>query len=278
MEKVRILNMTAENVFDYGFCGARSIEHEGCRRKAEWFKKRLSEGMMYKVLYSRDRGALGLIEYIPGEYSWRAIEADGYMVIHCLCIFSRSVRNKGYASQMIDECIKDAKITKKYGVAVAARKGSWMVGPEVFLKKGFEVVDKTPPDFQLLVKKFEKDAPSPKFRGHWEEVLKKYPEGLTVLWSDQCPYIAKSLREISNLVRERYGIEAKMIEIKDHKQAQSAPSPYAIFSLIYDGKLLALHPISSKRFMNIMDKELEKVRGKSGRGEESERRRKRNEA
>jgi hypothetical protein len=250
------MTMTAENIFDFGFCGTRSIEHEGCRRKAEWFKERQSEGMKYKVLYSEEKGPIGMIEYIPGEYSWRAIEADGYMAIHCLCIFAKSIRNKGYASQLIDECIKDAKEAKKKGVAVVTRKGAWMVDKEIFLKKGFEVVDATPPDFELLVKRFQKNAPVPRFKGHWEEVLKKYPGGLTIFWSDQCPYIAKSMKEIRELIREKYRIGANIVEMKNHRQAQDAPSPYAVFSLIYDGELLAFHPISSKRFKNIMDKKL----------------------
>jgi len=256
MSEAEIRDMTAENIFDYGFCGTRNIEHEGCRRKAEWFKKRLSEGMKYKVLYSEKKGTVGLIEYIPGEYSWRAIEADRYMVIHCLCIFYKPFRERGYASLMIDECIKDAKKEKMQGVAVVTRKGAWMVGKEIFLKKGFEVVDTAPPDFELLVKKFKKDAPLPKFKEDWEKVLKKYPKGLTIFWSDQCPYIAKSMKEITEMIKERYKIKARIIEMESHDQAQNAPSPYAIFSLIYDGKLHAFHPISSKRFMNIMDKEL----------------------
>jgi hypothetical protein len=106
------------------------------------------------------------------------------------------------------------------------------------------------------VKQFKKDAPTPKFRGDWDKILSKYKKGLTILWSDQCPYIAKSISEIRKIIKERYGIQANIIEIKDHGQAQDAPSPYAIFSLIYDGELLAFHPISSKRFMNIMDKKL----------------------
>jgi hypothetical protein len=256
MSEAEIHDMTAENIFEYGFCGARSIEHEGCRRKAEWFKERLTEGMKYKVLYSEEKGTIGMIEYIPGNYAWRAIQADGFLVIHCLCIFAKSFRNKGYASLMIDECIKDAKNAKKQGVAIVTRKGVWMAGKEIFLKKGFEVVDTAPPDFELLAKKFRKEASPPKFKGHWEEVLKKYPKGLTIFWSDQCPYIAKSMKEITEMISEKYGIEANIIEIKNHKQAQNAPSPYAIFSLIYEGKLLAFHPISSRRFMNIMDKEL----------------------
>jgi hypothetical protein len=256
MNEAEIHDMNAENIFEYGFCMARSKEHEGGRRKAEWFKKRLAEGMKYKVLYAKDKGAIGMIEYIPGEYAWRSIEADSYMVIHCLCIFAKSFRNKGYASLMIDECLKDAKNAKKHGVAVVTRKGTWMAGKEIFLKKGFEVADKAVPDFDLMVKKFQKDAASPKFKSQWEKVLKKYPEGLTILWSDQCPYIAKSMKEITEMIGPRYGIKANIIEMKNYEQAQNAPSPYAIFSLIYNGKLLAFHPISSKRFMNIMDKEL----------------------
>ena len=256
MSDVRIIDMDTGNIFDYGFCGTKNIKHEGCRRKAEWFKKRQTEGMRYKVLYSEEKGTVGLIEYIPGEYAWRAVDADGYMVIHCLCIFYKPYREKGVAAKMIDECIEDAKKEKKQGVAVVTRRGAWMVSKDLFVKRGFEVVDKAEPDFELLVKKFKKETPSPKFKGNWDEVLGKYKKGLTILWSDQCPYIAKSIHEIRETIKERYGIKANIVEIKDHKQAQEAPSPYAIFSLIYDGELLAFHPISNKRFMNIMDKVL----------------------
>jgi N-acetylglutamate synthase-like GNAT family acetyltransferase len=260
MSQAEIRDMNEQNIFDYGFCGSKSIEHEGCRRKAEWFKKRLTEGMRYKVLYSKDKGTIGLIEYIPGKFAWRAIEADEYMVIHCLCIFYKPFRDKGYASEMIGECLEDAKKEKLLGAAVVTRKGAWMVGKEIFLKKGFEVVDKAPPDFELLVKKFKTDAPAPdpKFKGNYEKILKKYGKGLTILWSDQCPFIAKAVKEIRESIEDTYGIEAKIIQLKNHRDAQNAPSPYAIFSLIYNGQLHAFHPISSKRFSNIMDKQLKK--------------------
>jgi hypothetical protein len=256
MSDVRIVDIDAENIFSYGFCGTKNPKHEGFRRKAEWLKKRLTEGMRYKVLYSEEKGAVGLIEYIPGEYAWRGVEAEGYMVIHCLCNFYKPYREKGTASDMIDACINDAKKEKKHGVAVVTRNGAWMVGKKLFVKMGFEVVDKAEPDFELLVKKFNKEAPDPKFKGNWDKILAKYNKDLTILWSDQCPYIAKSISEIRETIKERYGIKANIIEMKDHEQAQNAPSPYAIFSLIYDGELLAFHPISNKRFINIMDKVL----------------------
>ncbi len=254
MSQAEIHNMNAENIFEYGFCGAKNIQHEGCRRKAEWFKKRLAEGMRYKILFSEDKGAVGMIEYTPGEFCWRAVDAHGYMMIHCLCIFHRPYRDKGYASRMIDVCSKDAKMAHMNGVTVVTRQGAWMAGKEIFLNNGFKEVDKSPPDFFLVVKKFKRDVPSPRFKRDLDKTLKNYEKGLTILWSDQCPYIIKSIKEIKKTIKERYKISARIIEMKSPEQAQTAPSPYAIFSLIYDGRLLAFHPISNKRFMNIMDK------------------------
>jgi hypothetical protein len=45
-------------------------------------------------------------------------------------------------------------------------------------------------------------------------------------------------------------------ELKNAEQAQNAPSIYATFNLIYNGKLLIDHYISNTRFLNIINKEL----------------------
>jgi len=47
-----------------------------------------------------------------------------------------------------------------------------------------------------------------------------------------------------------------VVELKNSKQAQSAPSPFGIFNIVLNGKLVADHPISNTRFVNIMKKEL----------------------
>ncbi len=74
------------------------------------------------------------------------------MVIHCIFNIYRKHQRKGYGSLLVQECLKDAQKEKMYGVAVVTRKDTWMVGKELFLKNGFEVVDTAPPDFELLVK------------------------------------------------------------------------------------------------------------------------------
>ena len=254
MDEIEIIDTNANNIHDYGFCGYKNVKQEGYRRKLDWLKKRFSEGMKFKVLYSAGDGSIGFIEYIPGEYTWRAVEASGYMVIHCIANMHRKHRGKGYGTLLVEESIKDAGKENMCGVAVVTRKGTWMAGKELFLKSGFEVVDTAPPDFELLVKKFT-DVPSPKFKGDWEKSLSQYDSGLTIICSDQCPYVPKAVGEISETAEKKYSIRPKIIELDNCNEARKAPSAFGIFNIIYNGRLLADHPISNKRFMNIMDKE-----------------------
>lgn len=100
-----------------------------------------------------------------------------------------------------------------------------------------------------------KNAPSPKFKGDWEKRLSKYGSGLTIIYSGQCPYIAESVKTILETSKE-LGISTNLIELKTPKEAQNAPSAYGVFNLVHNGKFLAYQPISKKRFLNIMNKEL----------------------
>ena len=256
MGEIGIVDTRADNICDHSLCGYKSIKQEGYKRKTDWLKKRFKEGMKVKILHSPRDGSVGMIEYVPGEHAWRAVEAEGYMLIHCLFIIPKKLKGKGYGSLLVEECLKDSKKKKMHGVAVVTRKGTWMASRELFLKNGFEIVDKAPPDFELLAKKFKKSAPLPRFKGDWDKKLRKYDKGLTIIRSDQCPYAAKALREISETAQKTYGIKPRVVDLKSGKQAQGAPSPFAVFNIILDGKLVADHPISNTRFVNIMNKEL----------------------
>jgi hypothetical protein len=45
-----------------------------------------------------------------------------------------------------------------------------------------------------------------------------------------------------------------VVDLESWSDAQNAPTPYAVFALIYNGRLLADHQISRTRFRNIMSK------------------------
>ena len=60
-------------------------KNEGYQIKLEWLKKRFAEGLTIKVLYAEEeQKVVGFIEYVPGEKAWRAVDAKGYLFIHCI--------------------------------------------------------------------------------------------------------------------------------------------------------------------------------------------------
>ncbi|MCP4608604.1 MAG: GNAT family N-acetyltransferase [Planctomycetes bacterium] len=255
MSNVQIIDTNMDNILEYGVCGYKSLKRDGFPEKVEWLRQRFKEGLKLKTLYSDTDGTQGMIEYIPGEYCWRPVEATGYTFIHCIFTgFKRIYKNKGYGSLLFDECLKDAKKEKSHGVAVVTRKGSFMADKGLFIKHGFEVVDQAPSDSELLVKKFEKNSPAPKFKSDWEERCNQYNHGLTIIRADQCPYTVKNVKEISEVASKEYHLEPNIVNLKNHEEAQNIPCAFGTFCILYDGKIIAEHPISKGRFMNIMNK------------------------
>ena len=111
-----------------------------------------------------------------------------------------------------------------------------------------------PPHYQLLVKRFSDEVPLPAFSGNWKKKLARHAEGLTIIHSDQCPYVIKTMNEIPAVAREEFGIEPTIVDLPNCQLAQDSPNPYGIFSIIWNGELVADHPVSATRFKNIMKK------------------------
>lgn len=256
MSHVTIIDTNADTIRQYGMCGYKNLKHEGYKQKIEWLKQRFNEGMQYKILLSETGEAIGGIEYVPGEFTWRPVDAPGYMVIHCIYIMSKKYKEKGHGKQMLTACIDDARSQGKNGVAVVSRKGTWMAKRELFIKESFETADTAPPDYELLVKSFDGDAPVPVFLNNWQETAAKYPDGLTIFTSGQCPYAGKAIIEITRTAIDEFGIQPRIIDMKDSSEARNSPGGFGIFSMVYNGKLVADHPVSKTRFKNIINKVL----------------------
>jgi hypothetical protein len=183
------------------------------------------------------------------------VDAGGYLFIHCVWTFYKQYQRKGFAGQMVEACVEDARKADLNGVAVVARESPWLAKSALFLAHGFEVVDTAPPDYLLLARKLKPRAANPRFKTDWEKKLKKYSKGLTIIRSAQCPHVAKFADEIAESAWKDYGIRPRIVELKSHREAQNAPTPYAVFAVIYNGRLLADHQISRTRFRNIMRRE-----------------------
>ena len=264
MSDYQIIDTNTDNVGGCSHCGNKNACNLGHRRKTNWLRERYAEGLRYKVLRSEKFGDVGMIEYAPGNHAWRPVEAEGYLVIHCLWVYGKH-KGKGLGSLLLQGCLDDAKKSQCRGVAVVTSSDSLMVGSDLFLKAGFVSVDRTigsseasAASYELLVKKLKKTAPDPRFIVERERLLKRYRKGLTILTADQCPYAVKSVERIAGASRT-LGVEPKVVRVRSAKVSRELPTPYGVFSIIYNGKLIAHRPISATRFMSIMRRNAEQT-------------------
>lgn len=257
MAVLKIIDTDANNIEEFGMCGYKNTQNEGYRLKLDWSKQRFQEGMLCKMLYSDEEGAIGAIEYIPGEFAWRPVEAKDYMFIHCIFILPKKYKEKGNGLKLLDACIRDAQEKEMKGVAVVTRKGSWMAKKDLFMKRGFKIVDKTKPDFELMALKFKETDESPRFLTSENSIPEALQKGLAIFYTYQCPYVHKAITEITEVAEKDYQLNVKLNQASSAKEAQKFPGAYGSFGIAYNGTFIADHPISKTRFKNIMNKIIE---------------------
>ncbi len=244
---MEIITVDGSNVGEYGFfCYKSKPKAEGYRRKLAWLEQRFEEGMGIKIVREGKR-SVGFLEYIPGQHAWRAVQAPGYLMVHCIWVVGRA-KGKGYGSLLLGECLRDAREMEMQGVTMVTSQRNWLASSALLLRNGFEVVDQAPPEFELVVKRFV-DGPAPSFPRDWEQRLRNHGPGLTVFRSDQCPYLVSAVRVALEAAAE-VGIEARVVELKSAQDVRAlCPSPYGVFSLVHNGELLSYHLLGKKELL-----------------------------
>lgn len=249
-DEVKVVDLDPAHIGQFGVCGYKDAQkHLELKRKISWLEKYYPKGLRIKAVVTGKGGYQGMIEYIPGELAHRPVEAKGTIFIHCLFVgFKKEYKGKGLGSLLLDECIKDAKLQKKDGVAVVTREGSFMAKKGIFLKRGFKVVDHAEPDFDLLVLKFKEKSANPRFQ---LGIRPEFAKGLVIMRSPQCPYSVKNVDAIMETAK-KMGLKPRLVELDDAVSAQKSASAFGTFCILLDGKVLSYHPISNTRFENIM--------------------------
>jgi len=74
-----IITITEENIADHpGTICFINPEHECYPEKVHWLNVRFSEGLKIKLLYlETEKRPVGFVEYVPGDWSWCAVNARG---------------------------------------------------------------------------------------------------------------------------------------------------------------------------------------------------------
>jgi GNAT superfamily N-acetyltransferase len=251
-----MISVDASNVDQHGFfCYMSKPKSPGYRQKREWLEARFAEGMQIKIIHEEGGRDVGFIEYIPGEYAWRALYASGYLVIHCLWVVGKG-KGKGYGARLIRECIQEARLQGKAGVVMLSSDRVWLAGKQIFLNNGFVEIDQAPPSFQLLVHRFD-SSPEPYFPKDWEARQARFGPGLTVVRTSQCPYTEDAIEKALDSAQAR-GIPARVHTFHSAEEVrENSPSPYGVFGIVLDGRLLSYYYLLPKDFDKLLGKTTE---------------------
>jgi hypothetical protein len=227
MVKMTLEKVGPENLSNCGIGCLTNQKHQGYQPKLDWLKERFAEGLRFFLFRDEKGKPLAFLEYMPGEYAWRPVDAAGWLFVHCLWVYPSGQKVGGLGSLLIQACLEEASQALATGVAAMVSDGVWMAGKDIFFKNGFTQVAEAD-RFQLV---------------------------LHVLYSNQCPMLPKSVTDISEMAAEN-GLELKVTLLNSAREAQNAPSYYGVFNLLWNGRLLSDHYVSKGRFKNLLRKEI----------------------
>jgi hypothetical protein len=249
MSEVTLEKIGPANLAHCGIGCVTNPGHQGHQPKVEWLRNRFAEGLRILLFRSETGKPLAFLEYVAGEYAWRPVDAKGWMFVHCLWVYPKGQQIGGLGTRLIEACLEEARAAGVTGVAALVSDGPWMAGKEVFVRCGFMQAAEEG-RFQLMTFRFKRGR-APTFRNISENAAKY--QGLHVIYSPQCPYLPKSVNDISELAAA-HGLKLEVTELSSAAAAQNAPSYYGVFSLVWNGRVLADHYVSQGRFRNILRK------------------------
>ncbi len=245
------IRLTKDNLSKEHICCAISNNNDvQVASKKAWLSERFDDGLVF--LKSIERGKC-FIEYIPAENAWNPIEAEGYLFIDCLWV-SGSLAGHGYAKDLMNECIEDAKTQGKLGICIlsSAKKKPFLADPKFLKHMGFATADESDNGIQLWYLPLQSDVKAPCFKP-----CAKHPhideQGYVLYYTNQCPFNAKYV-PIVEATAKAQGVSFHTIHIKNKEQAQNAPTPATNFALFCDGEYLTNEQMNDKRFLKLLNR------------------------
>lgn len=230
------INLTIGNIEKEHICCAISDKkHQaGVDIKKEWLKDRIKEGHVFRKL---DQKGKVFIEYSSAETAWAPVEGDNWIYIHCLWV-SGSFKGKGYAKELLEYCIKDAKNQNKSGVCIiSSKKKKPFLSDKKFLNRfGFETAD-TIDEYELLALSFDESKP-----GFTESAKKQRidSEDLTIYYGLQCPYIPNCIQQVKDYCSAN-DIKLDLIKVDSLEKAKAVPGVFNNWAVFYKGDFNTLH-------------------------------------
>ena len=246
------MQITKENLDKEHICCAMSGK-QSLAKKA-WLRQRFDEGLVF--YRSVERGKC-FIEYIPAENAWVPIDAAGYLYINCLWV-SGAMKGHGYANDLLDACIRDARAQGRSGLCILSaegRKREFLADAKFLAHKGFQVADRSDCGITLMALPLTEDAAPPKFKACARHSQVSEP-GFVLYYTDQCPFTCYWVPRVAQTALEHH-IPFTVHHITDKETAQNAPAPVTTYALFRDGQFLTQGILSDKKFLALAKVEVQ---------------------
>ena len=245
MDYIRVTkeNLEAEHIC----CAISNNKDVQVSSKKAWLRDRFDEGLVF--LKSVERGKC-FIEYIPAEFAWNPIDADGYTYIDCLWV-SGSFKGRGLSNDLLDACVCDSRKKGKIGLCIlsSAKKKPFLADPKYLAHKGFSVCDEADNGIQLWYLPFSPDAPKPRFKE-----CAKHPrvdeKGFVLYYTNQCPFNGKYVPIVEKTAVDN-GIPFRAIRLTTREEARNAPTPVTTYALFRDGEYLTNEQMNDAKFLKV---------------------------
>lgn len=232
---MEIIELTRDNL-DNEHIGCALGTNPDARRceatKKEWMRAAFDEGYRF---YRLDARGKALIETVPGENAWAPIAAEGWLYIECFWV-SGSLKGQGHAARLLETAKAQAVRDGSKGLCALAGDGKrpFLSDGGFYRRHGFALADEAPPFFELLALPMAENGALPCFKKEMLNADKLDGKGLEIWYSHHCPHTAK----YAGLLREAAGkmkVKCRLKLIENKRQAQTAPSPFTIWAMFYDG-------------------------------------------
>lgn len=244
------INLTLDNIKEEHLCciiRSKKI-HPGVEAKRQWLSERLKEGHVFRKLNTK---STVFIEYAPLESAWVPIEGDNYIYLYCLWVTGNEAK-KGYGKKLLDYCLEDAKKKGKSGVCMlgAKRQKAWLSNQDFMKKFGFEVVDTTDNDYELLALSF--DGSKPRFTKKAKKATIENQE-LTIYYDMQCPFIYQNIESLKDYCKQNQK-PAFFIQVNSCKQAKDLPCVFNNYGIFNKGNFQTVNLLNTESLSKILNK------------------------
>ncbi len=244
---MEFITLTKENIVNQHLCCAISDKkhQHGVDTKREWLSSRISEGHVFRKL--NDKGKV-FIEYAPLEKAWVPILGENYLYIYCLWV-SGSFKGKGYAKELLQYCIDDARQQGKSGVCIlsSAKKKPFLSDKKFMMKYGFKTVDKID-DYELLALSFTDSLPSFAQEAKKQSINNKE---LTIYYGLQCPYIPNCIEQVEAYCTEN-NIPVNLIKVDTLEKAKNLPCIFNNWAVFLNGEFLTVHLLNEGALKKVL--------------------------